>query len=123
MAEDHDCECECEAYQMPILDSLNKAVRGASHLGPLDQPTIDAARALARKIDLADVYFQELVRDAIEHDQRPPSQDNVSLPTYLRYCDALGLTPISRLRFKATAKEGGTGGALGGLQAKAGRKA
>lgn len=116
-------ECSCERRETPLLDSLNTAVEAADHLGDLDEPTIEAARALARKIDMADLYFEKLVEYAADNDSRPPSPDNVSLPTYLRYCDALGLTPVARLKLKEKPKEGGAGGKLGQLRGVASGKA
>lgn len=61
-----------------VLGALNEAVEAATHLGVSDAPAVEAARALARKID-----------SAVE-------SDNVSIPTFLKYCDALGFTPVGR---------------------------
>jgi hypothetical protein len=99
----------------PILDALNEAVTKATHLGVLDKPAVEAARALARKIDLMDEYFDALADDVASRNLRPPSVDNVSLPTFLKYCDALGLTPAGRSRqTKETQPAPENGGAKGG---------
>ena len=100
----------------PILDALNEAVEGATHLTALDEPAVEAARALARKIDLMDEYFQALAEDAADRNLRTPSVDNVSIPTFLKYCDALGLTPAGRARQtkEPTTTGGETGGGKGG---------
>lgn len=99
----------------PVLDALNEAVAKATHLdAAADAPAIAAARALALKIDLADEYFKALEKEAAKCNRRPPSPDNVSLPTFLKYCDALGLTPAGR--GKLTQKPEGKGGKLGRLQ-------
>lgn len=106
----------------PVLDALNEAVESARHLSALDAPTVEAARALARKIDAQDVYFEALMSRANETNGRPPSVDNVSLPTFLRYCEALGLAPGARSRagIEAEVKQARK---VGKLRAVAGGKA
>lgn len=97
--------------ETPVLDALNIAVGQATHLGELDEPAIEAARALARKIDLTDLYFEALSDDAADRKLKPPSQDNVSIPTFLKFCESLGLTPAGRVKLtegkKPEAKSGG----------------
>ena len=46
--------------------------------------------------------------------------DNVSIPTYLRYCESLGLTPAGRL--KLDPKKESTGGKLAQLRSVQGGK-
>lgn len=46
--------------------------------------------------------------------------DNVSVPTYLRYCDALGLTPAAEARMGSTVEE--PDGKLAELEARARRR-
>lgn len=104
----------------PVLDALNEAVESARHLTPMDRPAVEAARALALKIDMADRYFEALADHAAEG--KPPSQDNVSIPTFLKYCDALGLTPIGRTRADIEKAKGGAGGKLAQLQSLKGGK-
>ena len=79
-----------------VLEATNRAINGATHLGPQDAGAVAAIRALARKIDGMDEYYHELRESYRERDLRPPSPDNVSLPTYLRYAESLGLTPAGR---------------------------
>lgn len=107
----------------PVLDALNAAVERAEHLGPLDAPVVEAARALALKIDMADKYFEALADDAADKKLRPPSQDNVSIPTFLKYCDSLGLTPIGRTRAEIESRADNSGSKLGKLRAAHARSA
>ena len=106
----------------PVLDALNEAVEKATHLGPLDEPAVEAARALARKIDAADLYMEALIDDAADHNLRPPSQDNVSIPAFLKYCESLGLTPAGRVRLVDQKPEASGGSKLGNLQAQAAKR-
>lgn len=108
----------------PVLDALNAAVAGASHLGELDEPSVEAARALALKIDMATDYFEALADYAEDVGGRPPSSDNVSLPTFLKYMDSLGLTPTGRTRAEiGTSQDDGVGGKLASLKSIAGGRA
>jgi len=94
-----------------LVAATKKAIRAASHLTDLDAGTIEAALALARKIDVWDVIVEWAIDDAdqAEGNARPavPVNDNTSLPTYLRYMDALKLTPMSRGVEISEAKEKG----------------
>jgi len=106
-----------------ILDATDKAIAAAPHLGPMDAGTVEAIRALALKIDLQDDYFRELAAHNEERKLRPPSQDNVSIPTYLKYAEALGLTPSGRTKAEIEPPKGaGPGGTLGKLQSLKGGK-
>lgn len=105
-----------ESKHTPVLDALNDAVRQAKHLGSDDLPAIEAARALARKIDLADEYFDHLADYAADHESRPPSQDNVSIPSFLKYCESLGLTPAGRAKLAEQKTESKGGSKLGKYQ-------
>lgn len=88
------------------------AIAAAKHLTPLDDGAVEALRFLARKIDTEMVLRELALEWAEKNKQKPPSVDNVSLPTYLKYCDALGLTPVGRT------KMGPAKGAEGGKLAK-----
>lgn len=117
-----------ERQDTPVLDALEGSVKAAAHLTPADAAAVQAARALALKIDMADRYFEELADSHAERNLRPPSQDNVSIPTFLKYCESLGLTPAGRkVPAQADPAKGGaargSGGALGRLQGIAGGKA
>jgi hypothetical protein len=48
--------------------------------------------------------------------------DNVTVPTYLKYAEALGMTPAARARIAAEPKREGVGGTLGKLRAIHGGK-
>lgn len=104
-----------------VREALDMAVEAATHLGPMDAGAIEAARALADKIDAWDVIVQWAVADA--HDDGPtarpkvPANDNTSLPTFLRFCESLGLTPAGRKSLEAP-KEA-PGGKLALLQGAA----
>lgn len=98
-----------------VREALDEAVAAAKHLGPLDAGAVAAARALADKIDTWDVIVDWALDDLAGSDSggRPavPANDNTSLPTFLRYCDSLGLTPAGRTKLEP-AKEEGAGGKL-----------
>lgn len=90
-----------ELMDTPILDATNEAIKKAQDdgkLGPLDVGAIAAIQALARKIDMMDVFLQIVSEDYRERGLRPPNNDINSIPAYLKYCDALGLTPAARAR-------------------------
>jgi len=103
-----------------VREALDAAVVAAAHLTPMDAGAIAAMRALADKIDAWDVIVDWANEDAVEHDGRPrvPANDNTSIPTFLRYCDALGLTPAGRAGLAAP-KEAPAGGNLSSLQDQA----
>lgn len=63
-----------------------------THAGP-----IAAMLALAGKIDHWDTIVRWAEDDAAEAEKRPavPQNDNVSLASYLKYCNDLHLTPAS----------------------------
>lgn len=100
------------------VDAIMAAVEASSHLTVLDAPTVQAALALAYKIDSEVDMRAYCLQWSDEHDARPPSPDNVSLPTLLKYLDALRLTPGSRgtevggAAAAPAAKKGGGVGAL-----------
>ncbi|WP_188043675.1 terminase small subunit [Changpingibacter yushuensis] len=79
-----------------LEDALNRSLRNASHLRAKDAATVAAARALARKIDAWNVIVEWALEDMEELDLRRPAvpqNDNVSLASFLKYMDALGLVP------------------------------
>ncbi len=85
---------------MSVFESFQASVRAAGHIDAdgVDAGAVAAAGALARKIDEWDVIVELAREDAAETESRPkvPANDNTSLPTFLRYCEALGLTPAAR---------------------------
>lgn len=84
-----------------VVDATEKSIAAAAHLDldGKDAGAVSALLAAARKIDdwdrVLDGYFEQLEMDP-ESKVRPPSVDNATLPTYLKFCEALGLTPASR---------------------------
>ena len=78
-----------------VSEALEQAIVASSHLTLRDAAGVAAARALAAKIDAWDVIVQWAREDAAENGFRPavPLHDNTSLPTFLKYLDALGLVP------------------------------
>lgn len=127
-----------------VRTALDASVEAATHLTDMDLGVIEAARALADKIDAWDVIVEWALDDANQdRTGRPkvPQNDNVSLASFLKYCESLGLTPAQRKdRAPTTATPGvgsrkksdevvpgansGSGSALGALRGiKGGRSA
>ena len=79
--------------ELSVTDALERSIRNAKHLRARDSATIAAARKLARKIDAWDVIVDWALEDAAEHNTRPavPANDNVSIATFLKFMDTLGL--------------------------------
>lgn len=81
-----------------LREALDRAVADSSHLSVRDAAAIAAARALADKIDAWDVIV-EWAKDDLAGNPRPgarpavPQNDNVSLPSFLKYLEALQLVP------------------------------
>jgi len=78
-----------------VSEALERSIKNAKHLRAKHSATIAAARALARKIDAWDVIVEWALDDAAQGNGRPavPANDNVSIASFLKYLDALGLTP------------------------------
>lgn len=108
------------ALPTPLLDATEAAIAGAAHLkGEAAKPfagAMEAARALARKIDAWDVIVEWALEDAYDGERgaRPsvPQNDNVSLASYLKYMEALGLTPAAQAAIPR--KDGGAPAKRGG---------
>lgn len=82
-----------------VRTALDASVEAATHLTDMDLGVIEAARALADKIDAWDVIVEWALDDANQDGTgRPkvPQNDNVSLASFLKYCESLGLTPAQR---------------------------
>jgi len=94
-----------------VVEATGVSVATADHLDRegKDAGAIAALLALARKIDDYDAVIDHIM-EQIEMDPeskiRPPASDNVSLPTYLKYCESLGLTPGGRGELIAGKKPG-----------------
>lgn len=91
-----------------VFGATVAAVEAAKHLTDADQGAVAVLLDLARTID-----------GMPERDAEAPL-DNVTIPTYLKFSDALGLTPLSRQ--KLDHKEGRGGSRLAELRAIAGGK-
>lgn len=81
-----------------LEEALDRALEAAPHLAPIHAATVRAARDLARKIDAWSVIVDWALDDATDGDgntSRPavPANDNVSLASFLKYMNDLGLTP------------------------------
>lgn len=81
--------------QQSVSEALERSIANAKHLRARHSATIAAARALARKIDAWDQIAQWALDDTADGKGRPavPTNDNVSIASFLKYLDALGLTP------------------------------
>lgn len=88
------------------------AVAAATHLTDADAGAVEVLQRLAGTIDslLASGFLTETGKF-----------DNVSIPTYLRYCESLGLTPAGRVKLGEKESAGG-GGKLAQLRAITGGK-
>ena len=78
-----------------VADALERAIAAADHLTARHAGAVAAARALAEKIDAWQIIVEWALDDAAVNDRRPavPANDNVSLPSFLKYLDALQLVP------------------------------
>ncbi len=76
---------------MTVVEATEQALAAAGHLDDRDAGAVATLRRLAGLIDVIG--------------ERPA--DNVTIPTYLKFCESLGLTPTGRL--KLTLKEGPRG--------------
>ena len=84
---------------MPVLDQTQRSINAAIADGSLDASISAGPIAAVLK-----------VAEAIDDPDFPYAGgrlDNVSLPTYLKYCDALGLTPAARKGQSASDAKGG----------------
>lgn len=98
----------------PVAKATNEAIAAAKHLTKQDAGAVATLRFLATKIDTEAELRDLALRWAEEHNQKPPSVDNVSVPTYLKYCESLGLTPAGRA--KMPEKKEPSGGKLNSLR-------
>ena len=108
---------------MSVFDAAVSAIEASSHVDRAggDAGAVEALLALARKIDAWDDIV-DLAVDQAEDGRRPtvPQHDNTSLPTFLKYCEALGLTPATRRALVAEVKA--EGDAVDELKKRRGRK-
>lgn len=83
------------------MEATERALNTAAHLKPEDAGTVAILRGLAATAE------QLLRNGGITESGR---FDNVTIPTYLRYADALGLTPAGRHALRISAPDGASGG-------------
>ena len=99
------------AFDVPegVKEATQFALKAAEHLTKMDAGAIAALLKLASKID----YL--MANDGMSEDGK---FDNVSIPTYLKYCESLGLTPAGRARpnFGGQKPESKQASGLTGLQ-------
>jgi hypothetical protein len=78
-----------------VAAALERSLKNAPHLRARHAGAVAGARALARKIDAWDQIVEWAIDDAAQDGGRPkvPANDNVSLASYLKYLDVLGLVP------------------------------
>lgn len=103
---------------MSVVEETEAALSAASHLTALDKGAVAALRVLARKIDTESELRELALEHAAERKEKPPPVDNVSIPTYLKFCESLGLTPAGRARLtqKKPAAADETAGAIARLR-------
>lgn len=82
----------------PIRREMDLAIAQATHLTAIDKPAIQAL------LGLADSFDYLLANDGLSP---KGSLDNVTGPTFLRYCESLGLTPSGRARLALKPAEAG----------------
>ena len=80
-----------------LEDALDRSLKNSKHLRARDAAAVKAARLLARKIDAWDQIVDWAIEDSADSGGRPavPANDNVSIATFLKFMDALGLLPES----------------------------
>lgn len=103
--------------------SIDHAITGKTldadkHAGP-----IAALRVLARRIDEGDALMAIMLRLSRDAKVKPPAIDNVSIPTYLKYCEAMGLTPAAEKPEPAKPEGSAGGGKVHKLRAVHGQSA
>lgn len=108
---------------MSVRDQSEEAVEAARDAGILTDADGAAIAALYHLAEMIDSQVDGMTPDG--------KLDNVSVPTFLKYAEALGLTPLSRSKIQAVMKEsakgegadrGDKGSGLGKFRAIAGGK-
>ena len=113
------CSTDCRNGKQPeqveqtmgeVARATEEAIAAAQdQLTAKDSGALAALRFLARKIDTEAELRELALQWAADNGGKPPPVDNVSVPTYLKYCEALGLTVASRAALEAK-KAGDSGG-------------
>jgi hypothetical protein len=91
---------------MSVVADTEAAIAAATHLSDMDKGAVAALRVLAAKVDAMADQAAGVSEDGELHEEKRRPIDNVTLPTYLKYCESLGLTPAGR----RTLKDGKAGG-------------
>lgn len=92
------------------MEATEASLEAATHLTEMDAGAVQALRVLAAKID-------QMMSETIESmDDLKAKFDNVTIPTYLKYCESLGLTPAGREKLALKKDEGSKRGKLVSLQ-------
>jgi hypothetical protein len=73
----------------PVAEATETSIQAATHLTAVDRGAVEALRTLAVAIDAL------AATGGVREDGK---LDNVSVPTYLKFCESLGLTPVGRSR-------------------------
>lgn len=107
---------------MSVYEATERSVAQAVAAGALDAALsagpVAAVLALARKIDGWDDVVEAAMEQREDGARLPvPLHDNTSIPTYLKYCEALHLTPS-----KVPAKPAAEVDPIDELKAKRGRR-
>lgn len=93
-----------------VAEATERALEAAKHLTDMDQGAVQALRVLAAKVDEMSGGRGD------DGEWVEPKFDNVTLPTYLKYCESLGLTPAGRDRNVKKDEGAKPGGKLIALQ-------
>lgn len=91
------------AKDASVADAVEQSLKAAAHLTDLDAGSVQVLRGLAASVD----YLND--HDGLNESGR---FDNVTVPTFLRYCEQLGLTPAGRKALEEKKKDG-SGGSSG----------
>lgn len=83
-----------------VAAATEASLADATHLTESDAGAVAMLRRLAKAAD------QVLQNGGLTESG---NFDNVTVPTYLRYCEALALTPASRARLSVTGRQDRTG--------------
>lgn len=94
---------------MSVAEATDAALSAAGHLTDMDKGAVEALRVLAAQVDFL------AANGGLREDGK---LDNVSVPTYLKFCESLGLTPAGREKLSEKKPEA-PGGKLALLRGEA----
>ena len=79
--------------KVTMVESVERSIRNAKHLRAVNTAAVNALRMLAVRMDrLADSEWED----------EKGRLDNVTVPTFLKYCQALGLVEFAESAAPAT---------------------